>query len=334
MMIFVVRRAQSKEDMDFFFKLGFETMMKTEERRQFYDEMMKNNPDASDDELFELHRKEVEGYFDFDNPHARVFVVKREVSENYCGYLWMGLRNSEDAWDFERPQWIYDIVVDSKYRGHGLGRMLLEKADAFAFELNLNIGLFVHTGNDPAIALYKKSGYNIKVVPISKKLNSESQDRVNDEFVIRQEKKTERENVLEIGLDRFKKKVRFSIDVDDKAIEKRYTEYVSAYEKNPEEHQRLLALTRDGDIAGFAWAGISSFNEKIAMIYEFLICDNFRESGVRDRLLGFIEKWAKNKGFFTMYILLHSEDDLDIEFFKSNDYIVPGYFMEKRLKPE
>jgi len=31
-------------------------------------------------------------------------------------------------------------------------------------------------------------------------------------------------------------------------------------------------------------------------------------------------------------MLLHAEDDLDLDFFKERNYKVPGFFMEKRLK--
>jgi len=31
-------------------------------------------------------------------------------------------------------------------------------------------------------------------------------------------------------------------------------------------------------------------------------------------------------------MLLHAEDELDMEFFEKRGYIVPGFFMEKRVK--
>jgi len=74
---FVARKVESSEDMHLFFKLSFDTMIATENRRKFYDEMIGNNPDASEDEIFKLHRKEGEEYFDFTNSSARVFIEKR-----------------------------------------------------------------------------------------------------------------------------------------------------------------------------------------------------------------------------------------------------------------
>jgi len=330
---FITRRAQSKEDMDFFFKLSFDTMMATENRRRFYDEMIRNNPDASEDEIFELHRKEVEEYFDFTSPSARVFIVETNDGE-HCGYLWMGLRNSEDIWDLEQSQWIYDIVVSPEFQGKGLGKLLLQQAENFAHELNVNIGLFVHADNDSAIALYNRTGYRVKVIPISKKLERSNHEIIHsDSFLVRKEQVAESNPVQKIEFERFKRKIRFSLSTDEEVMKERYEEHVSKYTREPKKHQRLVALTKTGELAGSVWAGLSDFNEKVAMIYELSICSNFKNSTVGELLVNSVEKWAENEGFSTMYILLHSEDDLGVEFFTSKGYIVPGFFMEKRLKP-
>jgi len=204
-----VREPQNDEDMDFFFKLSFDAMMMTTNRRSMVDELIKDNPDASDDELFLLHKKEVESFFDFNNPDARVFIVERSDGE-YCGYLWMGIRSSEDVWDLEKPQWIYDIVVDSKFRGNNLGRMLLQRAEDFARESNVNISLFVHADNNPAIALYNKMGYNIKVIPISKNLKMANDDvGHSDDFLAREEQETEIDAVRRLNLNVLREKYYF-----------------------------------------------------------------------------------------------------------------------------
>jgi ribosomal protein S18 acetylase RimI-like enzyme len=331
-MNFVVREAQKNGDMDFFFKLGFDTMMITKRRREAYNKLIKDNPDASDDKLFELYRKEAEDYFDFSDPSARVFIVERDDGK-YCGYLWMGIRSSEDIWDLEKPQWIYDIVVDPKFRGNGLGKMLLQQAEEFARESNVNIGLFVDADNDSAIALYNKMGYNVKAVPVSKKLEMANHEILHsNDFLVREEQETEIDAVQKIEFERFKRKVLFSMNVDEKKIKKHYEDHVSKYAKNHEKHKRLVALTKNGELAGSVWAGISGFSENVAMIYELSVCSDYRNSTVSDMLINSIENWAKNEGFSTMYILLHSEDDLDVEFFKTKGYIVPGFLMEKRLK--
>lgn len=118
-MNFQIRRIQGNEDWDFFFKLSYETLKVL--RKFMYDPLVKDNPDASDEEIAKLHRKETEEFFDFSKPDARVFIAENDDRVR-CGYLWMGIRNSKDVWDTESPQWIYDIVVDPKFQGSGLGK--------------------------------------------------------------------------------------------------------------------------------------------------------------------------------------------------------------------
>ena len=329
-MKFQIRRAENDDDWDFFFKLSFE--MLKELRRFIYDPMVEKNPDASDEELANLHRKETEEYFDFTKPDARVFIAKTDDSVP-CGYLWMGGRNSKDVWDTENPQWIYDIVVDPTFRGHGLGRKLIERGEDFARELNLNLGLFVHSDNSPAIALYEKMDYSIKQVPISKKLESiNTTDFQDDTLAIREEQETNHGDIQAAELNRFTKKVRFSVSTDDGTVKELYEEHIKKFSKEQEKHQRLVAFTKAGGIAGAIWVGNSGFHEEVAMIHELVIDPALDKQLVGEFLVDSAEKWAKNAEFSTIYMLLHAKDDLNLTFFKERNYKVPGLFMEKQLK--
>ena len=328
-MNFHVRESQSEEDMDFFFRLGFETL-KTH-RKSIYDKLVEDNPGKSDDEMLEIYRKENEEYFDFNAATARVFIVERD-DEKRCGYLWMGMRNSEDPWDIQTPLWIYDIVVAPGFRGHGLGKQLMRKAEDFAIELNRNIGLFVHSDNESAIALYKNTGYLTKVVPISKRLDQNyTVPSSSSPFLIRNEDRADSNLVREIGFQRFKKKVHFSQDVEIEQVKELYEKYLNVYTEDSEKHLRLIALTKKQKLAGSLWVGISHFNENVAMIFELSIV---QETGTEDlgrSLIYSAEKWAKRSGYVSLYILLHSVDDVSLDTFRSMNYKIPGYFMEKKI---
>ena len=329
-MKFQIRRADTDEDWDFFFKLGFE-MLKVL-RKFIYDPLVKNNPDASDEEIAKLHRKETEEYFDFGHPDARVFIAETEEGVP-CGYLWMGMRNSKDVWDVEIPQWIYDIVADPAFRGHGLGRKLMRQGEDFTRELNLNLGLFVHADNTPAIALYEKMDYHIKQVPISKKLESiNTTGSPDDFFTIREEQEADAVFIQTAELERFTRKVRFSAKVDDDTSKKLYEEHLEKFAKEKEKHQRLIVLTKEGVFAGSIWIGSSGFSEEVAMIHELVIDPAHDSQLVGNLMIDSAEKWAKNAEFSAIYMLLHAEDDVDLDIFKERNYKVPGFFMEKQLK--
>lgn len=329
-MKFQIQRAETDEDWDFFFKLGFE-MLKVL-RRFMYDPLVEKNPDASEKELLNFHRKETEEYFDFSKPDARVFIAKTD-DDVPCGYLWMGGRNSKDVWDTENPQWIYDIVVDPAFRGHGLGNKLMQKGEDFAREMNLNLGLFVHSDNAPAIALYEKLEYRIKQVPISKKLDTiNTTGSPESSFTIREEQKADYDAIQTAELERFSKKVQFSVDVDDDAAKKLYEEHIKKFSKDQEKHQRFVVFTKTGEFVGVIWVGNSGFHEEVAMIHELVIDPVHDKQVVGGLLIDSAEKWAKNAEFSSIYMLLHTKDDLDLDFFKMRNYKVPGFFMEKRLK--
>jgi ribosomal protein S18 acetylase RimI-like enzyme len=311
------------DDMDFFFRLSYETMKKL--RKGFYDKLVEDNPGKPDCELQRLNREEMEKYIDFSDSASRVFIVKKDDGTR-CGYLWMGLRNSEDPWDIQRPQWIYDIVVVPEFYGKGLGKMLMMAAEEFSTELNLNIGLFVHANNEHALALYYRAGYRVKVVPISKKLDKEIvEQETSSKFLIRKQQMND--EVRHFECERFKRKVLFSLEAVDDKIENMYEEYVG----DSEDHLRLEAVTKDNILVGSIWAGVSSFDETIAQIYNISILSQSFGDELWKGLIHSVEEWTRVSGYSRLYILLHSEDDLDTEEFRSLGYSVPGFFMEKKL---
>jgi len=330
-MRFEIQRAENDEDWDFFYKLGFE-MLKTL-RRFIYDPIVEKNPDASEEELLDIHRKETEDYFDFSRSDVRVFIAKTDDGVR-CGYLWMGGRNSKDAWDSEDSQWVYDIVVDPAFRGHGVGIKLMQKGEEFASELNLNLGLFVHSDNAPAITLYERMGYQIKQVPVSRVFPWDSQDiPLGDDFVIREMKDDEYDTIIEAEFNQFKKKVEFSVDVDIEVEKKLHQEYLEIYFNDGEKHQRFVALTKDDEIVGTIWVGFAGFDNKlIAKLHEITINVHNQSEIIGEYLVNFAQNWARKNKFSSTYILLHSTDSLEVDFFKERGYKVPGFFMEKRLK--
>ncbi|TFF86300.1 GNAT family N-acetyltransferase [Candidatus Thorarchaeota archaeon] len=317
---------RDREDMDFFFKLGF-WAMKTH-RRAMFEQIMRDHPDATDDEAFEIHKREATEYMDFSKPEVRIFVASEGGQR--CGYLWIAPRNSEDMWDLEQPQWIYDIVVDPQFQGQGIGQQLMKVGEEYAKSLPSNVGLFVHSDNEPAISLYKKMQYSVKAVPVSKKVvDAESSE--GGSFIIREIEGLP-QFLRDLEYDRFRKMVLFSANAEEEEVRERFERHLGRSEKVPGKYRRFAAFTNQDQFLGAVWVGPSGFHDDVAQIHSFVLGES--KSGQEpDRFLVHrTEIWTKSAGFSTLYILLHSEDDLEIETLQSMGYSVPGFFMEKRLR--
>ena len=326
-MQFTIRRAECEEDWDFFYRLGFETLKTL--RKTFYDQLVKDNPGKSESELLVAHRKETEDYFDFDDSKARVFIAKND-DDIRCGYLWMGERNSEDYWDLQRPQWIYDIVVDPKFRGNGLGKVLMRKAEEFALEVHRSIGLFVHADNTPAFNLYKREGYIIKDTPMSKKVADELPGPASDRYAVREKEDADATVLHQLGLASYARMVRLSKDAPDEMISEKYDEYLGKL-KDIERAQVTYVVETEGAVVGFVRAGVSGFNEKVGMVYDAAIAPEHTNRDLVRGLLSRVMAWCKGHELSTLYYLLHAQDDISQQVLQDLGFIVPGFFMEKDL---
>ncbi|TFG31816.1 GNAT family N-acetyltransferase [Candidatus Thorarchaeota archaeon] len=328
-MNFTIREKITEQDMENFFRSCLETAKNTNDFH--YTSLKERHFEKSEEEIFELFKEEIVESFDFDRPDCKIFMLDSEQGE-FAGYIWMGIRDSEDVWDFEKPLWIYDISVQPEFRRGGLGVKLLERAETFAKELNLNIGLFVHAQNTGAINLYKKCGYQVKCVPISK--YPETRNIPQSAFHVEaHEKISEIESEIQtFGVEKFKQLVEFTAESTEDRIVERYHEYWQKNFKNDGNHSIFVARDDSDKIAAFVWVGEASFNERIAMNYDFAVCTDLRQGELEKQLIKIAENWVKKKEFSRYYMLLHVKHDLSLETCQELGLEAPGYFMEKKLK--
>jgi ribosomal protein S18 acetylase RimI-like enzyme len=92
-----------------------------------------------------------------------IFDVLR--GDEKIGILWLGAK-SETDW------WIYDIVVDQKFRGTGLGRPMLYAAEEYVRSHGgTRLGLNVFGPNTVARHLYDAVGYEVVSTQMLKNLS-------------------------------------------------------------------------------------------------------------------------------------------------------------------
>lgn len=105
----------------------------------------------------------------FDRETHRIFVAENE-SHVFLGYVWVGV--GSNMMTGKRHGFIYDIFVEKEFRGKGVGRALLEKAESFCREKGYSrILLMVSVNNKAAAKLYDKMGFKMEQVYRGKALD-------------------------------------------------------------------------------------------------------------------------------------------------------------------
>jgi ribosomal protein S18 acetylase RimI-like enzyme len=100
--------------------------------------------------------------------NTEVFIAKDE-HRKYAGHLIVGqIRGMITKLTFG---YIYDIFVEEKFRGKGMGKLLLEKAKDYCRKKgHSRIALSVSATNDSAIKLYRRNGYKPERISMAKEI--------------------------------------------------------------------------------------------------------------------------------------------------------------------
>lgn len=110
----------------------------------------------------------VDRYFSTTTPLWFVTVATPERSVRIA-CLWLGI--AIDQITGNRHPHIFAIYVAPAYRRQGIGRALLQHAEAWAKSQGYTqIGLQVFTTNQPAIALYQQLGYQPRAISMIREL--------------------------------------------------------------------------------------------------------------------------------------------------------------------
>ncbi|MFA5313296.1 MAG: GNAT family N-acetyltransferase [Methanomassiliicoccales archaeon] len=122
--------------------------------------------EISRDTLREDARKSIERYHKNAKKPEAVFIA--ETSGVRAGFVWVTTEINFS--DDDLCGWVLEIYVLPEFRRRGIAAKLLERAEEWTKEQNAR-SLWLNAGgnNDPAIALYKRSGFEIETVHMSKR---------------------------------------------------------------------------------------------------------------------------------------------------------------------
>ncbi|RYV51119.1 GNAT family N-acetyltransferase [Pengzhenrongella frigida] len=108
-----------------------------------------------------------EEYFPGGVPAPGHHVFDVLADDEPVGYVWIGPQTSGDPQDW----WLWDIAIDDRHRGRGLGRAAVELAEAEAVRRGArSLGLKVFGFNTAARSLYESLGYDTVSLLMTKRL--------------------------------------------------------------------------------------------------------------------------------------------------------------------
>jgi ribosomal protein S18 acetylase RimI-like enzyme len=99
---------------------------------------------------------------------SMVFIAENE-HHKYIGHLIVG--QTKGTITELSSGYIYDIFVEQEFRGKGVGKLLLEKAENYCRKKrHSRIALLVPATNDSAIELYSKTGFKPERITMAKEI--------------------------------------------------------------------------------------------------------------------------------------------------------------------
>lgn len=93
------------------------------------------------------------------NPNLYVYAI--EAENRYVGWISLIYMSKVGKWNGNGHVYVDELWVDPEYRGKGLGKALMSKADELKTELKATgIRLYVSIDNPSAVNLYKRCGFS------------------------------------------------------------------------------------------------------------------------------------------------------------------------------
>lgn len=112
----------------------------------------------------------VEVFEHFLRKEGSKILIAEDENHDFLGYLFVG--ESTNEMTGQTSGFIYDIYVAKEHRGKGVGARLMKEAENYCKQKGYaRISLMVSTHNEPAIQLYRKTGFKDEQIFMEKELH-------------------------------------------------------------------------------------------------------------------------------------------------------------------
>lgn len=154
----VTLRPMKKKDMALIRKLtvetGWNSMSETDRK-----ELNKKQWSRHMEEVFENFAKQ---------ENSEIYVAEDE-NQTFAGYLFVG--ESRNLMVGKSSGFIYDIYVNEEFRGKGIGKQLIERAENYCRQRGYTrLSLMVSAHNKPALKLYESTGFQKDQIYMDKEI--------------------------------------------------------------------------------------------------------------------------------------------------------------------
>ena len=278
-------------------------------------------------EALKIFRQEIEEY----NHSKKNFtmIVAKDEYHRHAGIIWLANRNGPSNYGLiHDPAWVYDILVRPEHRRKGLGRQLLAAGETWAYGQGYaTLGLHVFGHNQPAIALYKKCGYELKSCYLQKDLNGNTTGEPVPAVKLRRVSgEVDEQTYKQLSYNRF---ARFSCSSADKANEA-HNNYLERFGFNPDKHMVMLVEDNRGQANSGLWfyknkgdLGESTYVWAQEVIGED--CNSIIQ------LYHYLEGWALENKATSIRTMRHCTEYEIIAAMQAQDYHMTNLFMFKKI---
>jgi GNAT superfamily N-acetyltransferase len=320
-MSFTIRKANFEDDFENYYRLCFPLF-----KEKFY-----SNSDEAEEELFKKHRDELKE-IDFDDESHCLFVAHNKDDE-FSGAVWVGMREQGDIWDApkELPAWIYDLEVDPKFRGQGLGKQLMLQAENWAIEKGIpRIGL--HTSEDlvAAIKLYRSLNYEDFSLILRKQISKAKDQHIETKFDIKAlEKDDDLSEYYALRLESFRTLISDGENLTADEIVDQYPRFKPKPDFDDSKKQVFIATYERLSFAGLIYG---QKEPDAAWIGDIQVIIEYKKKDINRLLLNRFEQWAKSEEYHEIAIFLNVKRDDILDLLQLNGYRKTNYFMDKQLQ--
>lgn len=318
-MDFLIRPVESQADLLNYYRACFPLF-----KEKFY----RDSKDG-DDDLFKTHCENL-SEVDFFGPDVMLYIAQNNDGQ-FAGAVWVGVREYNDTWDKtdEIPAWVSDVEVLPEFRGYGLGRRLMIKAEEWAREKSFSrIGLHTDYTLDVARKLYLSLGYKDFAYTLRKRTPKSIMESHKNYVPLLPPSEESIDSYFSWRISRFCQIVGLSNNANQSELESLYPKFKPRPEVLSSDNTTYIIRDNAETLLGLVFGRV---HEGAAWILDLEVKPDLDWALGVHPLLSQMEKWAIDEQVPDLAIFLNAKRVELIQSLQERGYEFTNFFMDKHL---